>query len=57
MMGCNGRLFVSLDMSQSRVTSDGVLLEEYIGKYDLSLLLSFLLHFWNKLTENNNFDV
>jgi hypothetical protein len=56
-MGCNGRLFVSLDLSQSRVTSEGVLLEEYIGKYDLSLRLSFLLHFWNKLAENNNFDV
>ena len=56
-MGCNGRLFVSLDLSQSRVTSEGVLLEEYIGKYDLSLRLSFLLHFWNKLSENNNFDV
>jgi len=39
------------------VTSEGVMLEEYIGKYDLSLLLSFLLHFWNKLSENNNFDV
>ena len=55
-MGCNGRLFVSLDLSQSRVTSEGVLLEEYIGN-DLSLRLSFLLHFWNKLAENNNFDV
>jgi len=40
------------------VTSEGVLLEEYIlGKYDLSLRLSFFLHFWNKLSENNNFDV
>ena len=39
------------------MTSEGVLLEEYIGKYDLSLRLSFLLHFWNKLSENNNFDV
>jgi hypothetical protein len=39
------------------VTSEGVLLEEYIGKYNLSLRLSFLLHFWNKLSENNNFDV
>ena len=28
-----------------------------MGKYDLSLRLSFLLHFWNKLSENNNFDV
>ena len=44
-------------MSPSRVTSEGVLLEEYIGKYNLSLRLSFLLHFWNKLSENNNFDV
>ncbi len=44
-------------LSPSRVTSEGVLLEEYIGKYDLSLQLSFLLHFWNKLSENNNFDV
>jgi hypothetical protein len=32
-------------------------LDEYIGKYNLSLRLSFLLHFWNKLSENNNFDV
>ncbi len=56
-MGCNGQLFVSLDLSQSNVTSEGVLLEEYIGKYDLSLRLSFLLHYWNKLAENNNFDV
>jgi hypothetical protein len=56
-MGCNGRLFVSLDLSKSRVMSEGVLLEEYIGKYDLSILLSFLLQFWNKLAENNNFDV
>jgi len=39
------------------VTSEGVLLEEFIGKYDLSLRLLFLLHFWNKLAENNNFDV
>ena len=39
------------------MTSEGVLLEEYIGKNDLSLRLSFLLHFWNKLSENNNFDV
>ena len=39
------------------MTSEGVLLEEYIGKYNLSLRLSFLLHFWNKLSENNNFDV
>ena len=39
------------------MTSEGVLLEENIGKYDLSLRLSFLLHFWNKLSENNNFDV
>ena len=39
------------------MTSEGVLLEEYIGKYDLSLRLSFLLHFWNKLSDNNNFDV
>ncbi len=29
----------------------------FIGKYDLSLRLSFLLHFRNKLSENNNFDV
>ena len=56
-MGCNGRLFVSLDLSQSRVTSEGVLLEEYMGKYELSLQLSFSLHFWNKLTDNNNFGV
>ncbi len=55
-MGCNGRLFVLLDLSQSHVTSEGVLLEDYIGKYGLSLGLSFLLHFWNKLAENNNFD-
>ena len=33
-MICNGRLFVSLDLSQSRVTLEGVLLEEYIGKCD-----------------------
>ena len=39
------------------MTSEGVLLEEYIGNYDLSLRLLFLLHFWNKLAENNNFDV
>jgi hypothetical protein len=44
-------------LSPSRVTSEGVLLEENIGKYDLSLWLLFLLHFWNKLSENNNFDV
>jgi len=25
--------------------------------YDLSLRLSFLLYFWNKLAENNMFDV
>ncbi len=56
-MGCNRQLFISLDLSQSRVTSEKVLLEEYIGKYDLSLRLLFLLHFWNKLAENNNFDV
>jgi len=29
-------------------------LEEYIGKDNLSIRLSFLLHFWNKLSENNN---
>ena len=39
----------------SRVTSEGVLLEEYIGKNDFCHC--FLLHFWNKLAENNNFDV
>jgi hypothetical protein len=31
--GCNGKLFVLLDLSWSHVTSKGVLLEEYIGKY------------------------
>jgi hypothetical protein len=44
-------------LSPSCVTSEGVLLGEYIGKYNLSLWLSLLLHFWNKLSENNNFDV
>jgi hypothetical protein len=33
------------------------MLQEYNGKYNLSLPLLFLLHFWNKLAENNKFDV
>ncbi len=56
-MGCKGQLFVLLVLSQSRVMSEGVLLEENKGKYYLSLRLPFFLHFWNKLAENNNFDV
>ena len=39
------------------MTSEGVLLEEYMGKYALLLRLLFLLHFWNKLSKKNNFDV
>ncbi len=34
IMGCNGQLFVLQNLSWSRVTSEGVLSEEYIGKYD-----------------------
>jgi hypothetical protein len=58
-MGCNGRLFVSLDLSRSRVMSEGVLLEEYtVGKYDFCHSdCHFFLLFWNKLAENNFFDV
>ena len=42
----------------SRVTSEGVLSEKYIGKYDFCHSdCHFLLHFWSKLSKNNNFDV
>ena len=38
--------------------SKGVVLDEYMGNYDFCHSdCPFLLHFWNKLSENNNFDV
>jgi hypothetical protein len=49
------QLFLLLDFSQSCVRSEGVLLEEYIGKYDFCHYnCHFLLHFWKKLAKNNN---
>jgi hypothetical protein len=40
------------------VTSEGVLLEEYIGKVRfVTPIIVVFIAFWNKLSENNNFDV
>jgi len=45
-------------LSPSRVTSEGVVFDEYIGEYVFCHSdCPFILHFWNKLAENNNFDV